>query len=75
MRFEWALKVMRAGHKVRSSRTPTIWLENNEFWYQTKRGVFNYTGITSNEILAEDWEIESVYDYQQDLKKGQKSEV
>ena len=72
MNFEWALKAMRAGHKVQSSRTPAIWLdeEKEEFWYQTKRGVFNYTALTAREILAEDWDLDSVYEYNKNKKKG-----
>lgn len=62
MNFEWALDQLREGRKVRSGRTPAIWLENGEFWYETKHGIFNYMTLTSNEILAEDWELDHLYD-------------
>ena len=60
MNFEEALKLLKAGKKVRkcswtNSQKLYLYLENNEFWLATGE-IAGTIGIHYDDMLADDWE-------------------
>lgn len=59
MNFEWALKQLKEGYKVKTNKTPSIWLdrEDGKVYRETEMGISECANISIEEILSDSWKL------------------